>query len=123
MTTLWAAGRKLDLKVAMLFGLPMFVSLVTFFAPTDTNPSCLVVVLIVLMLAGWGYVLVFVPGYVQRCPKALFHVDSNEVPAARLGAGMKWFARHRQRLIDIAISFASSHTLVYGVPGAIDVGP
>ncbi|HYI12648.1 MAG TPA: hypothetical protein VEK57_26590 [Thermoanaerobaculia bacterium] len=72
MTTLWAAGRKMNLQVAILFGLAMFVSLFTFFVPTGNNPSCLFVVLIVLMLSVWGYGLIFVPGYVQRCPKMLF---------------------------------------------------
>ncbi|MGZ5444351.1 MAG: hypothetical protein ACXW5U_11415 [Thermoanaerobaculia bacterium] len=80
MTTLWAAGRKMNLQVAMLFGLAMFVSLFTFFAPTDNNPSCLFVALIVLMLAGWGYVLFFVPGYVQRCPKTLFMSIQTKFP-------------------------------------------
>jgi hypothetical protein len=79
MTTLWAAGRKMNLKVAMLFGLTMFASLFTFFTPTDNNPSCLV-----------------------------------EIPL---------WGRIASIVIFIAMIVISSHTLVYGAPGAIDVGP
>jgi len=81
MTTLWAAGRKTNLQTAISLGLAMFFSLFTFFAPTDNNkPSCLFFPLIVLMLAVWGFVLFYVPGYVQRCPKTLFRSIQTKFP-------------------------------------------